>query len=127
VLVLVADAERDGDRDDAAQHAGPEAVEKLLVVREVDDDLVAGPGAEFLQMEEDAEGALVELRVRDGSFARLAFEVADRSLDAAAVDQQFGESPGVRHRHVRRSSFIIRGCLVRRLIWASSSSGRSGT
>ena len=63
VLVLVADAERHRHGHDAAEHAGPERVEELLVVGEVDDELVAGLRAELLQVEQDAERALVQLAV----------------------------------------------------------------
>ena len=73
VLVLVADAERHRHRHDAAEHAGPEGVEELLVVGEIDDELVAGLRAELLQVEQDAERALVQLAVAHDAFAVLGF------------------------------------------------------
>ena len=76
VLVLVADAERHRHGHDAAEHSRPERVEELLVVGEIDDQLVARLRAELLQVEQDAERALVELRVTDHAFAVLGFEIA---------------------------------------------------
>jgi len=129
VFVLVADAERHGHRHDAAQHAGPECIEELLVVGEIDDELVAGPGAELLQVVKDAECALVQLAVAHHAFAGFGLEVTDGAFHRAIDGDQFGECLCVRDHldQFLRSSVIIKGYLVRRLICASSSSSRSGT
>ncbi len=61
VAVLVADADGDRHRHDAAEHGGPERVDELLVVVEQQDQLVAGLRAQLLQMEQDSQRALVQL------------------------------------------------------------------
>jgi hypothetical protein len=77
VPVLVADAERDGDRHDAAEHGGPEGVDELLVAAEEEDQLVAAARAETLQMVQDAERARMQLFEADITRVVLALEVGD--------------------------------------------------
>ncbi len=108
VFVLVADAERDWHRHDAAQHAGPERIEELLVVGEVEDELVARFRAQRLQVVQDAERALVEFVVADDAFIALAFEITDDALDTTVLVDQLGQRFSICH-HRRRSSFIMRG------------------
>ena len=91
VFVFVADAERHGHGHDAAEHSRPEGIQELLVVGEIDDELVAGSGAELLQVEQDAERAVVQLAVTHDPFAGLGLEITDGSFDAAVVGDQLGE------------------------------------
>ena len=62
VLVLVADADRHRHRHDAAVQAGPVSIDELLVARHVQDQQVAGPGADALQVMQDAERAPAQAR-----------------------------------------------------------------
>ena len=57
--------------------ARPEGVDELLVVAEEQDQLVAAPRAEALQVIEDAERALVQLGEGDVARVVLALEVGD--------------------------------------------------
>src|SRR5579863_5437087 len=59
--VLVTEARGYRHRDDAAEHCRPEGVDELLVAGQEQDQLVARPGAEALQVMQDAERALVQL------------------------------------------------------------------
>ena len=63
VAMLVADADGERHRDDAAAHRRPEAVEELLVVAEEDDHLVAALRAHRLQVMQDPERARIDLAV----------------------------------------------------------------
>ena len=71
VLVFVADADGHRHRHDAAVQAGPVGVDELLVARDVQDQHVAGPGADALQVVQDAERALAQFREGAGSSRRL--------------------------------------------------------
>ena len=124
VAVLVADAERDRHRHDAAEDRRPEHVDELLVVVQEQDQLVAAARADALQVPEDAERALVKLAAGDRTRLVLALQVADTARRAAVVLEGLGERRGFGHQ--RASSRMCRGWRVRRLICASSSSGLSG-
>ena len=64
VAMLVADAKRHRHRNNAAQHRGPEGIDERFIAAEEQDELVAAARAEALQVMQDAQGALVELRRR---------------------------------------------------------------
>ncbi len=83
--MLVADADRERHRHDAAADRGPKAVEKLLVVAQEDDDPVAARGAHRLQVVKYAERARKDLAVGDAPLRILAVDVANRAIDAAIV------------------------------------------
>src|SRR4029077_6213383 len=103
--VLVADPERYGHRHDAAEDRGQEDADELLGVGEEQDQLVASPGTDALQVIKDAERPLVELG--EGHLARLvlALQVADAVRPGAVVLDELGERAGVEHQR-RRSSLM---------------------
>src|SRR5579885_385513 len=107
VAVLVADAERDGHRDDAAEHGSPERVYELLVAREEEDQLVAAARTEALQVMENAERTLVELLETGIARVVLALEISDPARVAAVDLDELGQSGRVRHQ--RRSSLMCKG------------------
>ena len=102
VPVLVADAEGDRHRHDAAEEAGPERVDELLVAADVQDQLVAGLRAEALQMVQDAERPAAQVRQLQRFLGVLAFEVADGGRAAAAVVEHLRECLVLDHRWVAR-------------------------
>src|SRR5690606_42014555 len=112
-------------RHDAAQNGGPERSDELLVVPQKENELVPAPGAKPLQVVKDAERALVELTVGDGVLVPFAFQVGDAARQRPVAFNQLRERGRLGHR--RRSSLMKRGCRVRRLIWASLSTGPSAT
>ena len=124
VPMLIADPGRDRHRHDAAEDRRPEGIDELLVVRDKQDQLVAGLRAQALQVKQDAERALVELLIGNRALLALPLEIPQGEFDSAVAFDDFGER--LSGRHGRRSSRMNRGYLVRRLICASSSSGRSG-
>ena len=87
-----------GTGHDAAVQAGPERVDELLVARDVQDQEVAGLGADALQVMQDAERAAAQLGERQRLFGSLALEVADRARAAAAVVEHFRERLVLDHR-----------------------------
>ena len=114
VPVLVADAERQRHRDDAAQQRRPERVDELLVASQEEDQLVAAAGTETLQVIEDAERASVQLLKAHITSVVLALEVSDPAGIVAVGREQLGQSRNVRRgvrqvRHQRRSSLMCRG------------------
>ncbi len=59
--MLVADADGDRHRHDAAQHRGPECDDETLVRLAEDDELVAGLHAPRLQRPQQCRGAIPQL------------------------------------------------------------------
>ncbi len=100
-------------------HRGPEAVEKLLVVAEEDDHLVAALRTHRLQVVQNPERARINLAVEHAALGILAFDVGDGAIDAAVVFENLQQGR-VRH---RSSTVIMRLERGRRLICASSSMG----
>ena len=125
VTVLVADAQRHGHGHDAAENRRPEHVDELLVIAQEQDEFVAAPRADALQVVQDPERPLVELAERHLACVVLGFVIGDAAPKGAVAFDDFGERR--RGEHQRRSSLMCRGKRVRRLIWASSCSGLSGT
>jgi hypothetical protein len=91
VLVLVADADGHGHRDDAAVQAGPVGIEKLLVGRDMQYQPVTRLCARALQVMEDAERAPPQLRQTQRFLGAFAFEITDRAVAAAAMLQHLGK------------------------------------
>jgi hypothetical protein len=98
VLVLVADAHRDRHRHDAAVEAGPVRVDELFVAGDMQDKVVAWPGPDPLQVEQDAERAALEVRQPERPLRAFAFEVNDRAVAAGAVVEHRGERRVLDHR-----------------------------
>ena len=91
VPVLVADADRERHRHDAAGNGGPVAVQELLVVVQEDDQLVAASRSHALQVIEDARGALVELGVFDDPLLVLALEIMHGAWHAPVALESLGQ------------------------------------
>jgi hypothetical protein len=86
---------RDRHRDDAAEQRRPERVDERLVAGEKQQQPVAGPGAELLQVMQDAERALVELAIAHYALTRLALVVGDRAVGTALRLQQLAQRVGI--------------------------------
>jgi hypothetical protein len=107
VTVLITDAKRHRHGHDAAQQCRPEGIEKLLVARQEQDQLVAAPRPEALQVEQDAKGAFVQLAERHCTLLVLALEVGDAAGQRAVRLDQIVESACSGHQ--RRSSLMCSG------------------
>ena len=77
--------DRHRHRHDAAVQAGPVGVDELLVARDVQDQVIAGAGADPLQVEQDAERAPAQVRESQRLLRAFALEVDDRAVAAGAV------------------------------------------
>src|ERR1700736_5356324 len=124
--MLVADADGQRHRRDAAADRGPEAVEELLVAAQENDHLVAALRAHGLQVVQDAERPRVHVAVGHAPFGILAVDIGDGALDAAVVLEDL-EQRGVSRYSAdvvhRAATFIMRLDRGRKLICASSSMG----
>jgi hypothetical protein len=136
VPVLVADADGDRNRHDAAEHGGPEGIDELFVAAQEEDELVAGARAELLEMREDAERPTVQVGEADGVRIVLAGVVRDGPVHLPVLLHQFVQRRrGQRLRAdghqaplgARGSSRMKIGRRVRRLISASNSIGSRGS
>ena len=110
-------------------HSGcPEAVEKLLVVAQENDHLVAAPRTGGLQVIQNAQGARVHFGIGHAPFVVLAFNVGHAAVDVPIafenIDQGGVLAELVRIVH-RVSTVIMRLDRGRRLICASNSMGSS--
>ncbi len=105
--MFVADTQRDRYGDDPAEHGRPESVDELFVVTQEQDQLVAAAGADALQVMQDPERALVELREGDAARVVLSFEIGDAAGEIAVAFEQLGQRRGVQHQ--RRSNLMCRG------------------
>ena len=95
VAVFVADAGRHRHGHDAAEDAGPERVDEGFVAAEEQQQPVAGPCAELLQVMQDAERAFVQLAIAHDALAALAFVVSDRAVGAAVRLQHLAQRVGM--------------------------------
>ena len=100
VLVLVADAHRDGHGHDAAVQAGPVGIDELLVARHVQHEEVAGLCAEPLQVEQDAEGPLAQVGQLERLFSAFAFEIDDGAPAERAFVEHVRERRVLDHRYL---------------------------
>src|SRR5262249_5150155 len=123
--MLIADAERNRHGNDPAEHRRPERVDELLVVAEEQDELVPALRPELLQVIQNAERALMQLAERHAALFVLTLEIHDAAGRVTVALHELRQ--GLCRSHRRRSSFMNRGFLVRRLICASSSIGLSAT
>jgi hypothetical protein len=83
VAMLIADTERHRHRNDAAQYRGPEGIDERLIVAEEQDQLVAAPRAQALQVVQDAQRALVEFAEGDAALLTITLKVGDGARDFA--------------------------------------------
>ena len=81
--MLVADADGERYRHDAAGDRGPEGVQELLVVGEENDQLVAALSASCLQVMQDSERARIHLAEAHAALGVFAFDVRDDAVDVA--------------------------------------------
>ena len=107
VAVLVADPQRHRHRHDPAEDRGPEDIDELLVVGEEQDQLVAAPRPQALQVVEDAERPLVQFREGDVVRIMLALHVGDAARHGAVGFEHLDEG-GDFFDH-RRSNFMCSG------------------
>ena len=89
--MLIADARRHRYRNDAAQYRSPEGIDERLVAGEQEDQLVARPRPELLQVVEDAERTLVQCPEGNRAGVALALEVSDAARGAAVGLHQRGQ------------------------------------
>ena len=95
VAMLVADARRHRHGNDAAEDAGPERVDEGFVVREEQQQAIARPGTQALQVMQDAERAFVQLGVAHDAPLLFALVVGDRARGAAVGLQQLAQRGGI--------------------------------
>ena len=95
MAVFVADAGRDRHRHDAAEDAGPERVDEGFIARQEQQQAIARPRAEALQVMQDAQRTLVELAIAQHALATLALVVGDRAVGAAIRLQQLAQRVGI--------------------------------
>ena len=98
--VLGRDAGRERHRHDAAEHAGPEQLDRALVVGDVEQQLVAGDEAAALQRAEHADRALAQATKAQHPLLVLAFDECDLPILARRCRQDLVER--VVSRHLRR-------------------------
>ena len=106
-----------GTGHDAAEHAGPEGVEELLVVRDVQDQPVAGLRAalcRWSRMPSARRRSSDSLQRFLGAFA---FEINDRAVAAAAMLEHLGKRLVSDHRSWQRFA---------RRVWAGGVAASSG-
>ena len=102
--MLIADAERHRHGNDPAQHGRPEGVDERLIAAEEENQLVAAPRAQALQVMQDAERALIELAEGDTPFIAVAFKIGDAARNFAVGFDELDQCIGGQHQ--RRSSLI---------------------
>src|SRR5262249_31352123 len=125
VTMLVADADGDRHRHDAPQQRCPERIDELLVVADEQNEAIAAPRPDALQVMQDPQRALVQLGKGNAARIVLALQISDAARGIAVALDELRESRSLVSQ--RRSSLMCRGYFVRKLICASSSSGMSGT
>ena len=81
--MLVADADGERNRHDAARDRGPEGIQELLVVGEENDHLVAALSALRLQVMQDPERARMHLAEAHPALRIFALDVRHGAIDAA--------------------------------------------
>ena len=101
--MLVADADGHRHRHDAAQHCGPEGIDKLLIAVQQQNDLVARLSAQLLQMMQQTQCAVVELRKAELARIVLAVVKGDAARRIAIERHQLGQGTGL-HGVLRRAA-----------------------
>ena len=86
VFVANADGERDGDY--AAGERRPVTIDERLIVVQENDQVIATRHAEAEQSPEDAERALIQLRIGNAALDGFGFEVADVPVRLAIGTQE---------------------------------------
>src|ERR1700683_2065934 len=119
VAMFVADADGERHRYDAAAERGAEAVEKLFIVVQKNDQLVAALRAHGLQVVQYADGARINLREAHAALGIFAVHIGDRAIGFAVALEHLDQG---RWRHLS-STVIMRLVRGRKLICASSSMG----
>jgi len=102
--MLIADAESHRHRNDPSQHRCPEGIDERLIAAEEQDQLVAAPRTQALQVMQDSERALVEFAEGDASFIAVALKIGDVPRDFAIGFDELGQGTGSEHQ--RRSSLM---------------------